>query len=301
MKKYSTENRNKRTYNIDKCDSLGIVKLINREDKRVAKAVKKALPQIAEAIDICVERLNRGGRMLYVGCGTSGRMGVLDASECPPTYGVDPGLVVGIIAGGEFALRNAVEGAEDDGNAGAEAMETNSVTEKDVVIGLSASGQAEYVFGALAEAKKRGAATVMVCNAWVERYMQMCDVYVAAIVGPEAITGSSRMKAGTSEKMILNMLSTGTMVRLGKTYGNLMIDMIPSNKKLERRSVTIVSEIVGVDRDQAAALLEKAGGKAKTAIVMALGDCDKAAAETALKENGGIARRAIDALKQGRV
>ncbi len=295
-KLYSTESVNPDTYDIDLCSSLEIVQKINAEDQKVAVAVQKILPTIAQTVEVVVDCMQKGGRLLYVGCGTSGRIGVLDASECPPTYGVSPSLVVGIIAGGDAALRNAIEGAEDDGEAGERAMIDHGVCARDVVIGLSASGQAEYVYAALRKAKQLGAYTVMVCNAQVERLQTICDAYLYTYVGPEAICGSSRMKAGTSEKMILNMISTATMVRLGKTYHNLMVDMIPSNKKLIKRSARIVSTLANVDEEEARSYLAQANGNTKTALVMALTGVAKEQAEEALSRNGGVARRAVEFL-----
>ena len=246
----TTESRNPATANIDTVSTLEMVRLINAEDAKVAPAVATQLPHIAEAIDRIAARMREGGRLIYVGAGTSGRLGVLDASECPPTFNTAPKQVVGLIAGGNIALTTAVEGAEDDREAGARAIAALNVAAKDNVVGIASSGSTPYVLGALAEARRRGALTIsLACNspAPVEA---LADVIIAPIVGPEVLTGSTRLKAGTAQKMVLNMLSTGVMIRLGKTYGNLMVDVRATNAKLRQRARRIVMQAVREARER---------------------------------------------------
>lgn len=291
-KKLTTEQVNPATADIDLCSSEEIVRLINEEDKKVAEAVSRCLPQIAQAVDAIVDGMEKGGRLYYIGAGTSGRLGVLDASECPPTYSTDPSLVVGIIAGGDTALRNAVEGAEDDAAMGKKEMALRGIGPHDVVVGITASGSARYVYGALEEARARGAVTVALCNTAPAALSQTADISILPVVGPEAIMGSTRMKSGTAQKMVLNMLSTAAMVRLGKTYHNLMVDLSPSNIKLVDRSVRIVMQATGAERPQAEEAL-KAGGSPKNAIVMLLTGCTPQEAAKALADCGGLVRKAI--------
>ncbi|MFN2129273.1 MAG: N-acetylmuramic acid 6-phosphate etherase, partial [Anaerolineae bacterium] len=235
----STEAPNPRTSDIDTLSSLEIVTLINDEDARVAGAVRAQLPEIAHAVDAIVGRLQRGGRLFYFGAGTSGRLGVLDASEMPPTFSVPRDLVQGWIAGGDSALRRSAEAAEDDAAAGAQAVRKANVTEADVVVGIAASGTTPWVLGAVTEARERGAATIgLTCNPDAP-LAHAAEMAIVPVVGPEVIAGSSRMKAGTAQKMVLNMLSTATMIRLGKVYGNLMVDVRPTNDKLRRRAARI--------------------------------------------------------------
>lgn len=289
----TTETINKETEHIDACDSLGIVTLINRQDFQVAGAVEKELPQVAKAVDILYDSLSNGGRMFYVGAGTSGRLGVLDASECQPTYGVSPQLVQGYIAGGDYALRNAVEGSEDDEDAGSELIREHGVTDRDTVIGLTASGSAPYVLAAVRTAKELGAKTIGVVTNKDTRLSQIADVTIAPIVGPEAIMGSTRMKSGTAQKMVLNMLTTGVMVRLGKVYNNLMVDMIASNKKLRDRSVRIVRAATGVDTEEAQRCLDRAEGSVKAAIFMQKTGLSLEQAGKFLESSGGRLKEAI--------
>lgn len=267
MGRVLTEERNPASMEIDRLPTLEMLRIINNEDARVAAAVGKELPNIAKAVDAIVERLERGGRLIYVGAGTSGRLGVLDASECPPTFSAPLGMVHGLIAGGDVALRRAVEGAEDSEEAGHNDLALLPVMSCDTVVGLSANGGAPYVLGALREARAREALTVGVtCNPG-SPMEELVDVAIVPVVGPEVITGSTRMKAGTAQKMVLNMLSTGAMIRLGKTYGNLMVDLQATNNKLRRRAQRIVAEATGLPAGDAAELLERCDGEVKTAIV----------------------------------
>lgn len=273
-----TEQVNPDTVDIDLCGTEEILELIHKEDCKVAAAVGKVLPQVAKVVDAAVAGMRQGGRLIYVGAGTSGRLGILDASECPPTFGTDPDQVVGIIAGGDVALRNAIEGAEDNYQLGAQDIENMEVCQRDTVVGITASGSARYVLGALEAAKARGAATAAVCNTFPGAVASAAQVAVVPITGPEAIMGSTRMKAGTAQKMVLNMISTATMIRLGKVYHNLMVDLAPSNTKLKNRSVRIVMQAAEVSRQEAEQALAQAGGYPKQAILQLLCGCD---AETA--------------------
>lgn len=288
----ATEARNPRTAAIDSLSSLEIVQLINEEDARVALAVGEHLPQIARAVDVIVERLRRGGRLFYFGAGTSGRLGVLDASEMPPTFSAPPELVQGFIAGGDVALRRSAEAAEDDPEAGMQVVRQAGVGEKDVVVGITASGGALWVLGAVAEAQRRGAATVgLTCNP-DSPLARQAEVVIAPLVGPEVIAGSSRMKAGTAQKMVLNMLSTATMIRLGKVYGNLMVDVQPTNAKLRRRAVRILQQAAGADKESAQCALEATGYEVKPALVMLLTGVSAAEARRRLAPAEGFVCRA---------
>jgi N-acetylmuramic acid 6-phosphate etherase len=252
---------------IDSLSSLQIVKLINREDATIAAAVARESKHIARAIDLIADRMRHGGRLIYLGAGTSGRLGVLDASECPPTFSVPPGLVIGLIAGGPAALTSAIEGAEDQRGQGARDLQSISLTDKDVVTGIAASGRTPYVLGGLEYAGKIGAATIgLACNGG-SAMVHCSQIMITPLVGPEVITGSTRMKAGTATKMVLNMLTTGAMVLLGKTYGNLMVDLTVTNEKLVDRSERIVCELTGLSREESRQLLHRCGGQVKTAIV----------------------------------
>lgn len=291
-----TERRNPRTVDIDLASPEEIVDLINAEDRGVADAVAKEREAIAAAI-VAVERAFRAGhRLLYLGAGTSGRLGVLDASECPPTFGTDPAMVVGLIAGGDRALRTPVEGAEDSPGHGADAVREQQVVAGDVVIGLAASGTTPFVRGALAEAKARGATTGLIaCSPPPEAMRAVADILILPIVGPEVLTGSTRMKAGTAQKLVLNTITTGAMIRIGKSYGNLMVDLRATNAKLQDRAQRIVMETTGESREEAARLLERAGGIVKLAIVMHALAVDRDEAERLLDEAGGVIRRVTGA------
>lgn len=288
-----TEKRNEATRDIDLCTTLEMVTLMNRQDMEVPKAVATQLPQIAQAVDLLHAALRAGGRMIYVGAGTSGRLGVLDASECPPTFSTPPEMVQGFIAGGDQALRNAVEGCEDSREQGVETVQKAGVTAKDVVVGITASGSASYVLAALEEARRRGAKTIGVVTNTGTPLQALCDVCIAPNVGPEVITGSTRLKSGTAQKLVLNMLTTCTMIKLGKVYGNLMVDLSPSNRKLYDRAQRIIREVTGVSEEEAARALQEAGNSTKLAIMMLESGLPRAQAERKLAEHGGVLRRAL--------
>ena len=289
-----TERRNPRTADIDLATPLGIVDLMNAEDRTVADAVASQRDAIARLIELTEDAFRRGGRLFYVGAGTSGRLGILDASECPPTFGSDPEMVQGIIAGGVPAILRAQEGAEDSPGGGAAVMDEHGVGERDVVVGIAASGTTPFVHGAIERARERTARTAIVaCTPVATSVLDNVDVAIIAIVGPEVVTGSTRLKAGTATKMILNMITTGAMIRIGKTYGNLMVDLKATNAKLRDRSERIVGEVCGVSREEARTLLAASGGRVKTAIVMQKLGVDRAGAETALERAGGVIRRVV--------
>ncbi len=290
----TTEKRNPRSANIDALSTLAIVDLINSEDRMVPKAVGSQRRYIAAAIDVIVDSLREGGRLFYVGAGTSGRLGVLDASECPPTFGVKRSLVQGIIAGGRRALVRSIEGAEDYPRDGAAAIDRKRVTSRDVVVGLAACGVTPFVHGALRRAGQIGAATVCVtCAPEVVRSIP-ADIIINPVVGPEAVTGSTRMKAGTATKLVLNMLTTTTMIKLGKVYGNLMVDLQAVNDKLRDRSLRIVMELTGLSRVRARALLRRAEGKVKPAVVMHFRGVDLPEALRILDQHGQSLRKTIE-------
>ena len=266
--KLHTEAANPRTTDIDKMTTPDMVRVMNDENRRVPEAINETLPQIAQAIDLIADALKAGGHMIYVGAGTSGRLGVVDASECPPTFGVDYDLVRGIIAGGEGAMFRAVEGAEDNEAIGAADLRANGVQAGDVVVGLSAAGRAPYVLGALKEAKQLGAATIgITCNP-DSLLAPLCDITIAPVVGPEVIAGSTRLKAGTAQKLVLNMLSTGAMIRLGYVRGNRMINVRPTNEKLRERAVRMIMELADVDHETAASTLIAAGDSISAALIL---------------------------------
>jgi N-acetylmuramic acid 6-phosphate etherase len=289
----TTEKRNPRSANIDTLSTLGIVDLINAEDRTVPQAVGSQRKEIAAAIDLIVARFRAGGRLFYVGAGTSGRLGVLDASECPPTFGVAPTLVQGIIAGGRRALVRSIEGAEDHAEDGAKAIDDRRVKARDVVVGLAACGMTPFVRGALAQARRLGAATICVTCAPEAVQSLPADIIINPVVGPEVITGSTRMKAGTATKLVLNTLTTAAMVRLGKVHGNLMVDLRAVNNKLRDRSLRIVMELTHLSRAKAKALLEQARGKVKPALVMHFRRVDLPEALKILAECDQFLRKAI--------
>lgn len=272
-----TEDRNENTANIDSLTTLEMVRLINQEDKKVAFAVEAELKHIAAAVDVIARQLKLGGRLIYSGCGTSGRLGVLDAAECPPTYSTDPGQVIGLIAGGSEAMFHAVEGAEDDGCMGAGDLKAIGFNSKDVLVGIAASGRTPYVLGAMKYARACGASVIGISCSHQSDVEKAADIAITPIPGPEVIAGSTRMKSATAQKMILNMLSTGAMVKLGKVYGNLMVDVKASNQKLIHRCRHIVSEATGVTEEQAAQVLEQCEYRPKVAIIMLL--CQVSAAQ----------------------
>ena len=262
----TTEQRNAASANIDKVSTLEMVEIINDEDKKVAMAVEKVLPQIANAVDLIADKISKGGRLFYIGAGTSGRLGVLDASECPPTFGVSNELVQGIIAGGSYALTNAVEGAEDDTNLAIENLREKNFTASDILVGIAASGRTPYVLSAIEYAKKIGASTVGVSCVENSALAKIVDIEITPVTGAEVITGSTRMKAGTATKIVLNMLTTGAMIRLGKVYGNLMVDVHATNEKLRDRAKRIVIAATNCDEVTAVDALKKFNGSAKSAI-----------------------------------
>ena len=292
--KLTTEQRNPRSLGIDSLNSLEIVDIINAEDALVAQAVGKERKAIASAVDLITEQFRQGGRLVYVGAGTSGRLGVLDASECPPTFGSPPSMVQGIIAGGRRALVRSAEGAEDYASDGAAAIDAKKITKRDTVVGIAACGLTPFVLGALKRAKALGAATVMLtCNPQTASLGRV-DVTINPIVGPEVVTGSTRMKAGTATKLVLNMLTTAAMIRLGKVYDNLMVDLKASCDKLRDRSERIVMELTDLTRKQSAKLLADAKGGVKVAIVMHFRRLSPAKAARVLKESNNSLRKAIE-------
>ncbi len=289
----TTEKRNPRTMQLDTMSELEIVTTMNEEDARVPLAIAKKLPQIAQAAHWAAEAFEQGGRLFYMGAGTSGRLGVLDAAECPPTFGVAPGMVVGLIAGGEQAFLKAVEGAEDDRALGQSDLEAYGLNAKDVVIGIAASGRTPYVLGGLAYAKSVGCRTAAIaCNTGSE-IGRAADLAIEVEVGPEVLTGSTRLKSGTAQKLILNMISTASMVRTGKVYQNLMVDVMQSNEKLHTRAENIVIDATGVTRPEARSAIDAAGGSVKVAITMLLADCSADEARSRLEKAGGHVRAAI--------
>ncbi|OCQ53379.1 N-acetylmuramic acid 6-phosphate etherase [Photorhabdus australis subsp. thailandensis] len=288
-----TESRNPASANIDTLPTLEMLKLINDEDKKVALAVEQTLPQIAETVDKIAEAFRQGGRLIYIGAGTSGRLGILDASECPPTYGTRPEQVVGLIAGGHQAILSAVENAEDNRQQGVNDLEALYFNSKDVLVGIAASGRTPYVLGAMEYAKSVGASVACIsCNP-DSPMTQAADIAITPVVGPEIITGSSRMKAGTAQKLILNMLTTGAMIRTGKVYGNLMVDVEATNAKLIERQKNIVMAATECNHEQAERALAECDGHCKTAIVMILAEIGAQQAKALLEKNLGFIRPAI--------
>ncbi|HVE80113.1 MAG TPA: N-acetylmuramic acid 6-phosphate etherase [Gemmatimonadaceae bacterium] len=289
-----TERRNPRTAAIDLASPQEIVDLINAEDQQVADAVATQREALARAVEMTEATFRAGGRLFYVGAGTSGRLGVLDASECPPTFGVPPTMVQGIIAGGPPALTRAQEGAEDREEDATRDVDAHGVGPNDFLVGIAASGTTPYVRAALGRARERGARTAIVaCSPPPADTLAVADLAVVPVTGPEVVTGSTRMKAGTATKLVLNTITTGAMIRLGKTYGNLMVDLQATNNKLRDRSERILMEVGGLDRDAASALLERSGRRVKTAIVMHKLGVDRAGAERALEGVGGVIRRVV--------
>jgi N-acetylmuramic acid 6-phosphate etherase len=291
--KLVTEERNERTMDLDTLDTQDLVDRVQAEDFEVAAAVKKVIPEIAKAIDIITERLKNGGKLIYFGAGTSGRLGVLDAAECQPTFGIEKDIVQAFIAGGKNAMFRSFEDAEDQKELGVTDATDAKLTEKDVVVGVSSSGRTPYVMGAMTKAKEMGAAAISIVNNPDSTLSTICDVTIAAVVGPEALTGSTRMKSGTAQKMILNLISTCTMVRLGKVYENLMIDLKPTNYKLRERAVSIISILGGVPRQLAEGALVASHDKCKTAILMVKRKLARAQAEELITKCGGSLRKAL--------
>jgi len=289
----TTEQNNPDSIAIDQMEPIEIARLMNLEDHKVLQAVDKVLPAIAQAIQTVTQRIVNGGRLIYIGAGTSGRLGVLDASECPPTFNTPPSLVVGLIAGGQRALTTAIEGAEDNAQAGAEDLRGVNLSPSDVVCGIATSGRTPYVLGALTYARTIQAATIGVTCNEVSELSTVCDILIAPVVGPEILSGSTRLKAGTATKLVLNMISTGTMIRIGKTYGNWMVDLRATNVKLKDRSIRIVSGITGLGRNESELLLAACDGEVKTAIVSHTLGISKQAAQERLLESGGRLRSAL--------
>lgn len=295
LSRLQTEGRNTASENIDTLSTLDMLTIINQEDQKVALAVERILPQIAQAVDAITHAFALGGRLIYCGAGTSGRLGILDASECPPTYGTPREQVIGLIAGGQTAILRAVENAEDNVALGEQDMIENQVGERDVVVGIAASGRTPYVIGAMKYARTQGATVVsLTCNA-NSAMTQLADIVLEAVVGPEVVTGSSRMKAGTAQKMVLNMLTTGSMIRSGKVYGNLMVDVEATNAKLVQRQVDIVMQATDCDRSTAIKALSECERHCKTAILMILGQLSADEASAVLTQNNGFIRQALGA------
>jgi N-acetylmuramic acid 6-phosphate etherase len=288
-----TEQANPASANIDALPTEDVLRIVNAEDRKVAEAVERELPAIARAVDAVVDAFERSGRLFYIGAGTSGRLGVLDAAECPPTFGVPPGMVQGIMAGGEAALGHATDTSEDDGAAGARDLLARGFQAGDVLVGLAASGRTPYVLGAVAEAERMGAVTVGIGCTPDSALARAVRIAITPLVGPEVLAGSTRMKAGTAQKMVLNMLSTGAFIRLGYVYGNLMVNVQPGNAKLAGRARGIVARAAGVSCERAGELLAAAGNSVGTAIVMGKLGIGREAAERRLAESGGRIRRAL--------
>lgn len=290
-----TEQRNPASQHIDACTTLEALQIINGEDQKVAKAIEAVLPEVAKAVDLIVSAFQNHGRLFYIGAGTSGRLGVLDASECPPTFGVPPDLVQGIIAGGPPALMRSQEGAEDRKEDGAQALKDRQCTPSDVVMGIAASGVTPYVLGALDYARQQNTATIFFsCNPDAAQKVPV-DIHIVPRVGPEVITGSTRLKAGTATKLILNMITTTAMIKLGKVYENLMVDLTPSCEKLRDRSERIISALTGLEADQSRQALVQAGDDLKTAIVMTKRAVSLETARQLLEKHNGIVKLALDA------
>lgn len=294
LTKLTTEQRNPETMNLDRMSPLELVETMNKEDQKVIEAVKEVLPEVAKVIEWTTEALRSGGRIIYMGAGTSGRLGVLDAVECPPTFGVSPDLVVGLMAGGEKAFVKAVEGAEDSDTLGTEDLKNIGLNEKDVVIGIAASGRTPYVIHALRYARSLGVKTAIIaCNKNSEMSKE-ADIAIEPVPGPEVLTGSTRLKAGTAQKLVLNMISTASMVGAGKAYENLMVDVMQSNEKLKTRAENIVMEATGCEREAARTAIDEAKGSVKLAITSILLDTPVEEAEKALVEAKGHIRKAIN-------
>ena len=289
-----TEQRNPNSMHVDSLSALEIVQLMNQEDKQVPLAIEKCLPQIAQAVDCIVAAFQQGGRLVYIGAGTSGRLGVLDASECPPTFGVSPEMVKGIIAGGERALRHPIEGAEDSKEQAVIDLQTIQFSSKDVLVGIAASGRTPYVIGALEYAKSLGSATVSIASNPNSAMANIVDIAIDTVVGPEVLTGSSRLKSGTAQKLVLNMLTTASMILMGKCYQNLMVDVQASNEKLKARAIRIVMQATDCDKALAEETLKLADQNAKLAIMMILSGLDRAQAEALLEKHQGKLQLALE-------
>ncbi len=294
LEKLLTEQPNPASAAIDTLATEDALRIINAEDRKVADAVEREIPAIARAVDAAVAAIERGGRLLYLGAGTSGRLGVLDASECPPTFSVPPEMVQGIMAGGEAALSRATETTEDDPAIGVRDLLAHGFTERDVLVGITASGRTPYVLGAIAEAKRMGAVTVGLCCSPDSELARLVAISISPLVGPEVVAGSTRMKAGTAQKLVLNMLSTGTFIRLGYVYGNLMVNVQPKNVKLVDRARRIVSQAAGVSYESAGELLAESGNSVRVAILMGKAGIAREAAEQRLAAAGGRISKALE-------
>ena len=288
-----TEQRNPNSMHVDSLSALEIVQLMNEEDKQVPLAIEKCLPQIAQAVECIVAAFQQGGRLVYIGAGTSGRLGVLDASECPPTFGVSPEMVKGIIAGGERALRHPIEGAEDSKAQAVIDLQTIQFSSKDVLVGIAASGRTPYVIGALEYAKRLGSVTVSIASNPNSAMANIVDIAIDTVVGPEVLTGSSRLKSGTAQKLVLNILTTASMILMGKCYQNLMVDVQASNEKLKARAIRIVMQATDCDKALAEETLKQADQNAKLAIMMILSGLDRAQAEALLEKHQGKLQLAL--------
>ena len=288
-----TEQRNLNSMNVDSLSALEIVQLMNEEDKQVPLAIEKCLPQIAQAVERIVAAFQQGGRLVYIGAGTSGRLGVLDASECPPTFGVSPEMVKGIIAGGERALRHPIEGAEDSKKQAVVDLQAIQFSSKDVLVGIAASGRTPYVISALEYAKSLGSVTVSIASNPNSAMANIVDIAIDTVVGPEVLTGSSRLKSGTAQKLVLNMLTTASMILMGKCYQNLMVDVQASNEKLKARAIRIVMQATDCDKALAEETLKQADQNAKLAIMMILSGLDRAQAEALLEKHQGKLQLAL--------
>ena len=299
LEKLLTEQLNPASVSIDRLDTVEMLEVINREDRKVADAVAQAIPTIAQAVDAIVAAMARGGRLFYIGAGTSGRLGVLDAAECSPTFSAPPNLVQGIIAGGEPALSRATETTEDDPAIGARDLGQHGFTGRDVLVGIAASGRTPYVLGAVSEARRLGATTVGISCTPESELSSAVDIAIETLPGPEIVAGSTRMKAGTATKLVLNMLSTGTFIRRGYVFGNLMVNVQPKNSKLRDRALRIIAKAAGVSGEKAAELLAAAGDSVRVAIVMERAKVDRAAAERILAESGGRIAAALEIASHG--
>ena len=288
-----TEQRNSNSMHVDSLSALEIVQLMNDEDKQVPLAIEKCLPQIAQAVECIVAAFQQGGRLVYIGAGTSGRLGVLDASECPPTFGVSPEMVKGIIAGGERALRHPIEGAEDSKAQAVADLQTIQFSSKDVLVGIAASGRTPYVIGALEYAESLGSVTVSIASNPNSAMANIVDIAIDTVVGAEVLTGSSRLKSGTAQKLVLNMLTTASMILMGKCYQNLMVDVQASNEKLKARAIRIVMQATDCDKSLAEETLKQADQNAKLAIMMILSGLDRAQAEDLLEKHQGKLQLAL--------
>lgn len=293
IRQLSTESRNSKSMQLDEMSSLEIARLMNEEDKKIPDAIEKELDKIAKVIDWVSDAFKNGNRLFYMGAGTSGRLGVLDASECPPTFGVPNTMVVGLIAGGDIALRNAVEKAEDSKDLGEKDLAEHNLCCGDIVVGIAASGRTPYVIGGLEYANKIGCKTAAIACTKDSLIGQTADLAIEPTPGPEVLTGSTRLKAGTTQKLICNMITTGAMVRSGKCYQNLMVDVVQSNEKLQVRAENIVIDATGAKRDEARRLIDEANGKVKVAIVMKILECDVQEALNRLEEANGHVKKAI--------